>query len=99
MHFALMLELMGCARLWGLRILFQRFQVFDSGHGPTAIPGQARRMKRLWLSPTILVLLGLMSPLAPASAVDSVQVKKLFQNPPREYSTGPLRVWNDMLTE
>ncbi|MGZ4987188.1 MAG: glycosyl hydrolase, partial [Limisphaerales bacterium] len=32
-------------------------------------------------------------------ATDSAQVKKLFANPPREYSTGPLWVWNDMLTD
>ena len=34
-----------------------------------------------------------------ASAVDSAHVKALFHNPPREYSTGPLWVWNDMLTD
>jgi len=32
-------------------------------------------------------------------AVDSSQVRKLFKNPPREYSTGPLWVWNDLLTD
>jgi len=32
-------------------------------------------------------------------AVDSASVKALFANPPREYSTAPLWVWNDMLTE
>ncbi len=31
--------------------------------------------------------------------VDSAAVKKLFQHPPRQYSTGPLWVWNDLLTE
>lgn len=30
---------------------------------------------------------------------DSAQAKKLFADPPREYSTGPLWVWNDMLTD
>src|SRR5689334_20426464 len=34
-----------------------------------------------------------------ARAMDSSAVKKLFANPPREYSTGPLWVWNDLLTE
>jgi len=29
----------------------------------------------------------------------SAQVKRLFAEPPREYSSGPLWVWNDMLTE
>jgi len=32
-------------------------------------------------------------------AVDSLRVKDLFANPPREYSTAPFWVWNDMLTE
>jgi hypothetical protein len=32
-------------------------------------------------------------------ATESSQVKALFKDPPREYSTGPLWVWNDMLTE
>ena len=32
-------------------------------------------------------------------AVGSSHVKALFKNPPREYSTGPLWVWNDLLTE
>jgi hypothetical protein len=36
---------------------------------------------------------------APGEAVDSASVKALFKNPPREYSTGPLWVWNDLLTE
>ena len=30
--------------------------------------------------------------------VDSAAVKTLFANPPREYSSSPLWVWNDMLT-
>ena len=36
---------------------------------------------------------------APDAEVGSASVKALFKNPPREYSTGPLWVWNDMLTE
>jgi len=35
----------------------------------------------------------------PAQAVDAAKTKQLFREPPREYSTGPLWVWNDMLTE
>ncbi len=31
--------------------------------------------------------------------VDSQSVKSIFANPPRQYSTGPFWVWNDMLTE
>jgi hypothetical protein len=34
-----------------------------------------------------------------ASGVDSVAVKKLFAKPPPEYSTAPLWVWNDRLTD
>jgi len=30
---------------------------------------------------------------------ESAQAKALFRDPPREYSTGPLWVWNDLLTE
>jgi len=32
-------------------------------------------------------------------AIESSRVKALFKQPPREYSTGPLWVWNDLLTE
>ena len=32
-------------------------------------------------------------------ATESAQAKALFKDPPRQYSTGPLWVWNDMLTE
>ncbi|MDB6056718.1 MAG: putative alpha-L-rhamnosidase [Verrucomicrobiales bacterium] len=32
-------------------------------------------------------------------ATDSAQAKKVFADPPRQYSTGPLWVWNDMLTD
>lgn len=35
----------------------------------------------------------------PARPTDSATVKKLFRNPPREYSTGPLWVWNDLITD
>ena len=34
-----------------------------------------------------------------AAPIDSAQARKLFKNPPREYSTGPLWVWNDLLTD
>lgn len=37
--------------------------------------------------------------MTPLRAMDSAQVKSLFANPPRDYSTGPLWVWNDLLTE
>ncbi|HEY5915632.1 MAG TPA: glycosyl hydrolase [Verrucomicrobiae bacterium] len=49
----------------------------------------------------VLAVLGLVSFAAgwPAAAADSDRAKALFRNPPREYSTGPLWVWNDLLTE
>ncbi len=34
-----------------------------------------------------------------APVTDSARARALFKNPPREYSTGPLWVWNDLLTE
>lgn len=34
-----------------------------------------------------------------AQTANSAQVKALFADPPREYSSAPLWVWNDMLTE
>ncbi|TKJ38065.1 MAG: hypothetical protein CEE38_04715 [Planctomycetes bacterium B3_Pla] len=37
--------------------------------------------------------------LSVAEATDSSQVRALFADPPREYSSGPLWVWNDLLTE
>lgn len=35
----------------------------------------------------------------PAVAADSERIKADFANPPRQFSSGPLWVWNDMLTE
>jgi hypothetical protein len=32
-------------------------------------------------------------------AIDAAAVKRLFADPPREYATAPLWVWNDLLTE
>ncbi len=34
-----------------------------------------------------------------SGAVETAQLKTLFRNPPVEYSTGPLWVWNDLLTD
>ncbi|MBN1420759.1 MAG: hypothetical protein JXP34_18455 [Planctomycetes bacterium] len=36
---------------------------------------------------------------APAGATDSAAVKAILADPPREYATAPLWVWNDRLTE
>lgn len=41
----------------------------------------------------------LLATLQAAPLPDSTRAKKLFANPPREYSTGPLWVWNDLLTD
>lgn len=56
-------------------------------------------MKTLHLARRFGFLPLLITSLLSAAAVDSAHVKKLFQNPPTEYSTGPLWVWNDMLTD
>lgn len=48
----------------------------------------------------LLLLVSLSAALPPhIRAADSSAAKALFKNPPREYSTGPLWVWNDLLTE
>ncbi len=41
------------------------------------------------------------SPAAPAAEDPAVitRIKSMFMNPPRDYSTAPLWVWNDMLTD
>ena len=39
------------------------------------------------------------SMLSPLCAEDARSVLKIFADPPREYSTGPLWTWNDLLTE
>jgi len=36
---------------------------------------------------------------AHAGRIDSAGLKAIFADPPRQYSSGPLWVWNDMLTE
>ncbi len=56
-------------------------------------PGSIRLVRLgLFSFPMLLAVLS-------ASAVDSAQVTKLFARPTRDYSTAPLWVWNDMLTE
>jgi len=51
------------------------------------------------ISKAVLGLLFLASCALDAPASDSASVKKLFANPPREYASAPLWVWNDLLTE
>jgi hypothetical protein len=36
---------------------------------------------------------------APGNMDSSAQIKRLFANPPREYSSAPLWVWNELMTE
>jgi hypothetical protein len=47
---------------------------------------------------SVLVFAGI-TPACRCKAIDSTRVKALFTDPPREYATAPLWVWNDMLTE
>jgi hypothetical protein len=54
---------------------------------------------RLGLATLVLIAVSFAASVAVASAVDSAHAKRLFKNPPREYSTGPLWTWNDMLTD
>jgi len=51
---------------------------------------------------SILVALALLSPAFDPTLIaasESSAVKRLFAEPPREYATAPLWVWNDRLTE
>ena len=48
---------------------------------------------------SLAALFGVATSAASGPANGSSRVKALFKDPPREYSTGPLWVWNDMLTE
>ena len=57
-----------------------------------------RKLSLAWLGLLLFVRAALVLS-APSAGVESASVKAQFKNPPREYSTGPLWVWNDMLTE
>jgi hypothetical protein len=62
------------------------------------------RSKTLWSSVTLAMLLASLACLlglgaSSAAADDSASLKKVFANPPREYSTAPLWVWNDLLSD
>jgi hypothetical protein len=56
-----------------------------------------RRSIWLWRFAWTVVLLTIGG--GPLRAADSDLVKKLFVDPPRQFSSGPLWVWNDQLTE
>jgi hypothetical protein len=47
----------------------------------------------------VLLLAATVLGTTPARAEDSSALRAIFADPPRQYSTGPLWVWNDMLTE
>jgi len=55
------------------------------------------RSTTLWMF--VWVLFCVLAVSGDVEAANSASVKKLFANPPRQYSSGPLWVWNDMLTE
>jgi hypothetical protein len=66
--------------------------------------GLAQHMKslltRLLFGYSMMVLaLPLLAASRPVENVSSGQARALFRHPPREYSSGPLWVWNDLLTE
>jgi len=48
---------------------------------------------------SMLLLIGCTDMREQSEAVDSTEVRRLFAQPPRQYSSAPLWVWNDMLTE
>jgi len=48
---------------------------------------------------TMILLLSVLLAPVPARAIDSAAVKQILADPPREYATAPLWVWNDRLTE
>ncbi len=55
------------------------------------------RLAALWFPIAAVLVVGGSSPRV--QAADSDTVKKLFADPPREYASAPLWVWNDLLTE
>jgi len=57
-----------------------------------------RNCRTVWLALCLLPL-GILVGTGTVCGDESARVKRLFKNPPREYSTGPLWVWNDLLTE
>ena len=46
-----------------------------------------------------VVVLNSQTSFAPGNTDSSAQIKRLFANPPREYSSAPLWIWNDLMTE
>ncbi|MHC4367286.1 MAG: glycosyl hydrolase, partial [Planctomycetota bacterium] len=56
-------------------------------------------MMRHDISRLLIACTCVLIPLSVAQAADSSSVRALFADPPRQYSSGPLWVWNDLLTE
>jgi len=52
---------------------------------------------RIWIPAVLFCAIGV--PHTPVEAVDSTTIKGIFVDPPREYHSGPLWVWNDRLTD
>ena len=55
--------------------------------------------KKLGVFVWIFICVAAMVPCGRLEAVDSAAVKRQFSDPPREYHSAPLWVWNDMLTD
>jgi hypothetical protein len=56
-------------------------------------------MKSVGSITRLAVVLGAFIGAGRVEAVESTAVKAIFANPPRQYSSAPLWVWNDMMTE
>ncbi len=61
--------------------------------------GITKKIKSTSLCKSVWILFCVLAVSSDVEAANSASVKKLFANPPRQYSSGPLWVWNDMLTE
>lgn len=57
------------------------------------------RLFSVLLSAAVASAVGVLSVAGLAGADDAATVKAIFADPPREYASGPLWTWNDMLTE
>ena len=55
--------------------------------------------RKLVITVWIFVFSAILFPSGVLKAVDSAAVKRQFSDPPREYHSAPLWVWNDMLTD
>jgi len=55
--------------------------------------------RKLVITVWIFIFSAILFPSGVLKAVDSAAVKRQFSDPPREYHSAPLWVWNDMLTD